>query len=73
MPFHLDIVTPERKVFSEQVDEVVLPGAEGELGLRPGHAALVTAMVAGELTYRKSGSSVTVSYTHLTLPTTPYV
>ncbi|MDP0492060.1 MAG: ATP synthase F1 subunit epsilon [Verrucomicrobiota bacterium JB023] len=55
MSLHLDIVTPERKVFSDQVENVYLPGADGEVGILEMHAALVTAVVAGELRYAKDG------------------
>lgn len=58
MPLHLDIVTPERKVFSDDVDNVYLPGADGEMGVLQLHAALVTALHAGELRYLKDGQTV---------------
>jgi F-type H+-transporting ATPase subunit epsilon len=51
MHLHLDIVTPERQVFSDEVDFVYLPGAEGELGILPQHAALLTTLRPGELRY----------------------
>ena len=53
----LEIVTPERLVLSETVDEVVLPGSEGYLGVLPGHAPLLTGLGPGELTYRASGKT----------------
>jgi F-type H+-transporting ATPase subunit epsilon len=49
----LEIVTPERLVLSEVVDEVVLPGSEGYLGVLPGHAPLLTTLGEGEITYRQ--------------------
>lgn len=52
---HLEIVTPEKKIFSDTVDDVYLPGEEGELGILELHAALVTSLKAGELRYRKDG------------------
>lgn len=55
MPLHLEIVTPEHKAFSDEVDNVYLPGAEGEMGILPSHAALVTSIRAGELRYLKDG------------------
>lgn len=58
MALHLDIVTPERKVFSDDVDNVYLPGADGEMGVLQLHAALVTALQAGELRYLKGGETV---------------
>jgi F-type H+-transporting ATPase subunit epsilon len=48
----LEIVTPERLVLSETVDEVILPGADGYLGVLPGHAPLLTGMMSGEVSYR---------------------
>jgi F-type H+-transporting ATPase subunit epsilon len=51
----LELVTPERKVLTETVDEVVLPGAEGSLGVLPGHAPLLTMLGAGELTWARGG------------------
>jgi len=49
---NLDIVTPEKKVVTLQVQEVVLPGSEGSLGVLPGHAPLLTGLAVGELMYR---------------------
>ncbi|PYT09750.1 MAG: F0F1 ATP synthase subunit epsilon [Acidobacteria bacterium] len=49
----LEIVTPERRVLTETVDEVVLPGRLGYLGVLPGHAPLLTALSIGELEYRQ--------------------
>ena len=54
---HLEIVTPEKKVFSDKVTDVYLPGADGEIGVLDLHAALVTTLNAGELRYQKDGSS----------------
>lgn len=64
MPFHLNIVTPERKVFSDVVDNVYLPGADGEMGILAMHAALVTAMDAGELRYSKDGKVTELAVGH---------
>ncbi len=61
MPLHLDIVTPEKKVFSDAVDNVYLPGADGEIGVLPMHAGLVTALQAGELRYLHNGQVVTLA------------
>jgi F-type H+-transporting ATPase subunit epsilon len=49
----LDIVTPERGLVSESVEELILPGSEGYLGVRPGHAPLLTTLKVGSITYRK--------------------
>ena len=54
---HLEIVTPEKKVFSDQVSDVYLPGLDGEIGVLDLHAALVTALAPGELRYEKDGTS----------------
>jgi F-type H+-transporting ATPase subunit epsilon len=52
----LVIVTPERQLLRETVVETTLPGADGALGILPGHAPLITELGIGELTYRlKSG------------------
>jgi len=55
MPLQLDIVTPEKKIFSDLVDNVYLPGADGEIGILPQHAGLVTALQPGELRYLHNG------------------
>ncbi len=51
----LEIVTPESKVYSEDVDMVTLPGVEGEMGIFPMHVPLMTQLAAGEVTARKDG------------------
>jgi len=56
MPVRLEIVTPERLAFSDTVDAVVLPGSEGELGVLPHHAPLVSTLGVGELRIRKGGT-----------------
>lgn len=48
----LEIVTPERSVLTEQVDEVVLPSLDGYLGVLPGHAPLLAQLDVGEVSYR---------------------
>jgi F-type H+-transporting ATPase subunit epsilon len=55
MPLQLEIVTPDRLAFSDQVDSVQLPGSEGELGVLPHHAPLISTLGAGELRLRKGG------------------
>ncbi|HEY2384757.1 MAG TPA: F0F1 ATP synthase subunit epsilon [Terriglobia bacterium] len=52
----LIIVTPERSVVHEQVDELQIPGAEGYLGVLPGHAPLFSELKVGEVGYRKANS-----------------
>ncbi len=49
----LDIVTPDRSILHEQVDEVEIPGAEGYFGVLPGHTPLLATLKVGELWYRK--------------------
>ena len=49
----LEIVTPDRALIREEVDEVVVPGTEGELGVLPGHTPLLTSLKVGELWYRQ--------------------
>jgi F-type H+-transporting ATPase subunit epsilon len=51
----LELVTPERRVLSEQVDEVRIPGALGELGVLPGHTPLLTALGTGQVAYTRDG------------------
>ncbi len=55
MPFQLDIVTPEKTIFSDTVDDVYLPGSEGEMGILSMHAAMVAPLSPGELRYLKDG------------------
>jgi len=55
MPIELEIVTPERLAYSDTVDSVVLPGSEGEIGVLPHHAPLVSMLGVGELRIRKDG------------------
>src|SRR5258705_6620577 len=51
----LEIVTPEAKTYSEDVEMVTLPGIEGEMGIYPMHVPLMTQVAAGEVTVRKNG------------------
>lgn len=61
MPLQLDIVTPEKKIFSDLVDNVYLPGADGEMGILPQHAGLVTALQPGELRFLHKGKTETLA------------
>jgi F-type H+-transporting ATPase subunit epsilon len=63
LPTHLtlEIVTPDRKVIAEQVDEVEIPGAEGYFGVLPGHTPLLAMLQVGELWYRKGNEKVYLS------------
>ena len=56
MPLLLEIVTPERLAYSDEVDSVQLPGIEGELGVLPHHAPLLSTLGLGELRIRKGGT-----------------
>jgi F-type H+-transporting ATPase subunit epsilon len=56
--FKLEIVTPEAKTFSDDVDMVTLTGSEGEMGILPQHMPLMTALVAGEIHAIKDGRSI---------------
>ncbi len=55
----IKIVTPEEEVFNEQIDAVYLPTPLGEIGILPGHAALLTKVIPGELRIEK-GSKQTL-------------
>jgi F-type H+-transporting ATPase subunit epsilon len=54
----LEIITAERVVYSDDVDLVVAPGSEGELGILPLHAPLMTSLQPGEIRVRKDGEDV---------------
>lgn len=57
----LEIVTPERKTYSEDVDMVTLPGSEGELGVYPKHVPLLTTLKPGELRVMQNGRETTMA------------
>jgi len=57
----LEIVTPDRSVVAEKVDEVEIPGAEGYFGVLPGHTPLLAMLQVGELWYRKGSETVYMS------------
>jgi len=50
---HLTVVTPYRQLVSAEVDEVLLPGELGQLGILPGHRPLLTTLTIGEVAYRQ--------------------
>ena len=52
----LEIVTPEAKIYSEEVEMVTLPGSEGELGIYPNHVPLMTQVHAGEIIVNRDGA-----------------
>jgi F-type H+-transporting ATPase subunit epsilon len=63
LPTHLtlELVTPERAVIREAVDEVQIPGSEGYLGVLPGHTPLLTTLQVGELWFLQGGEKFFVS------------
>jgi F-type H+-transporting ATPase subunit epsilon len=54
----LEIVTPEAKTYSDDVDMVTLTGGEGEMGILPQHMPLMTQLVAGEIVAQKGGETI---------------
>jgi F-type H+-transporting ATPase subunit epsilon len=52
----LELVTPYRKVLSEEVDEITATGSLGEFGILPGHAPFLSSLKIGELSYKQSGA-----------------
>lgn len=54
----LEVVTPERRVLSEGVDSVVIPGLGGELGILPGHTPLISQLKTGVLSYTQGARTV---------------
>ena len=63
LPTHIDlqIVTPERLLVQEQVDEVEIPGSKGYFGVLPGHTPMLASLAVGELWYRKGQDKVYLS------------
>ena len=53
----LEVVTPERKVLSEPVNSVTVPGRNGEMQILPGHAALISELKTGVLAYNQDGTA----------------
>src|SRR5437763_7225003 len=53
---HVEVVTAERELYNGEADEVNAPGSEGQLGILPSHAALLTMLKAGPLTIKLSGA-----------------
>jgi F-type H+-transporting ATPase subunit epsilon len=57
MPIHVEVVTQEKKIFEElEADMVIVPGAEGEMGILPHHAPILTTLSFGELIVRKANA-----------------
>jgi F-type H+-transporting ATPase subunit epsilon len=55
VPLHLEVITPERKVYEEDVDMVVAPASEGYVGILPHHAPLFTTLGPGEFRVKRGG------------------
>jgi F-type H+-transporting ATPase subunit epsilon len=64
MSLTLEIVTPEKKVFSGTADSVVLPTVEGEIGVLPGHLPLITQVQPGEVTLSNPGPNKVLAEDH---------
>ncbi|MFC2044756.1 F0F1 ATP synthase subunit epsilon [Chloroflexota bacterium] len=60
-PIRLEIVTAERVVYSDEVDVIVAPGIDGQLGILPHHAPLMTMLEAGELQVRKGETETSLA------------
>lgn len=60
---HVRIVTPERVVYDEEARFVAVPGSEGDLGILPGHAPLITTLRAGRVRIKKSGTQIGLDIT----------
>lgn len=63
MSLHLEIITPERIVYSDDIDMVVVPAVEGELGILPGHTPLFTQIKPGEIKIKKEGQEYFLAIT----------
>ena len=61
MPTHLQVIALDRVTYEDDVDVVVLPGIDGQLGVLPRHAPIVTALQAGEIQVRKAGDEVSIA------------
>ena len=61
MPMMLEIITAESQVYSDEVDMVIAPGFDGQLGILPKHAPLMTMLKPGELTIRKDGEDIYIA------------
>ena len=57
----LEMVTPYKRVLSEEVDEVTAPGSVGEFGVLPDHTSLLTTLKVGELSYKQGGEGFRVA------------
>lgn len=60
----LEIVTPEARTYSDEVDMVTIPGAEGEMGIYPNHVPLLSEIIAGELLVKKGSEILFLAVGH---------
>jgi F-type H+-transporting ATPase subunit epsilon len=60
MPLRLEIVSPERRAFSDDVEMVIVPGRNGQLGILPHHTPLIASLGIGELRIKKGGGEQTL-------------
>lgn len=63
MTLHLEIITPEKVVYKNDVDQVVAPTVTGQITILPNHVGLVTKIVPGEIIVRKGGSNQILAVT----------
>jgi F-type H+-transporting ATPase subunit epsilon len=56
LTLRLEIVSPERRAYTDDVDMVVVPGIDGQLGILPHHTRLISALGTGELRIKKDGT-----------------
>jgi F-type H+-transporting ATPase subunit epsilon len=61
VPLHIEVITPERKVYEDDVDMVIAPGSEGYLGILPHHAPLLTGLGPGVFRVKKGGTEETLA------------
>ena len=61
MPLHVEVITPERRVYEDDVEMVIAPGSEGYLGILPHHAPLLTGLGPGEFRVKKGGIEETLT------------
>lgn len=61
MPMHVEVVAAERRVLEDTVDEIMAPTPDGQIGILPHHAALLTLLAPGELRLQKGGDEIVVA------------
>lgn len=63
MNLHLEIITPEKIVFKDEIDEVIAPTVNGEIAILPNHIGLITQVVPGELIIKKNNKHQSIAIT----------